>query len=51
MGVEYWLGVLTPFVIILAVGLLCLLLVGVRWFNRRAAKHKAEAALRAAHDA
>lgn len=33
MGVEYWLGVLTPFIIILAVGLLWLLLIGLRWLN------------------
>lgn len=33
MGVEYWLGVLTPLIIILAVGLLCLLFVGLRWLN------------------
>lgn len=33
MGVEYWLGVLTPFIIVLAVGLLWLLLVGLRWLN------------------
>lgn len=30
---EYWLGVLTPFAIILAVGLCWLLLVGLRWLN------------------
>lgn len=30
---EYWLGVLTPFIIILAVGLLWLLLIGLRWLN------------------
>ena len=30
---EYWLGVLTPLIIILAVGLLCLLFVGLRWLN------------------
>lgn len=30
---EYWLGVLTPFVIILAVGLLWLTLIGLRWLN------------------
>lgn len=33
MGVGYWLGVLTPFAVILAVGLLWLLLIGLRWLN------------------
>lgn len=31
--VIFWLGVLTPFVIILAVGLLWLTLIGLRWLN------------------
>lgn len=30
---EYWLGVLTPFAIILAVGLSWLLIIGLRWIN------------------
>ena len=30
---EYWLGVLTPFAVILAVGLSWLLLIGLRWLN------------------
>lgn len=33
MGMEYWLGVLTPFIFILSVGLLWLLLIGLRWLN------------------
>lgn len=33
MGVEYWLGVFTPFIILLAIGLLWLLLIGLRWLN------------------
>lgn len=33
MDVNYWLGVLTPFAVILAVGLLWLLLIGLRWLN------------------
>lgn len=35
MGVEYWLGVLTPFAVILVVGLLWLLLIGLRWLNSK----------------
>lgn len=31
--VIFWLGVLTPFAIVLAVGLLWLLLIGLRWLN------------------
>lgn len=30
---AFWLGVLTPFIIVLAVGLLWLLLIGLRWLN------------------
>lgn len=35
MDVNYWLGVLTPFAVILAVGLCWLLLIGLRWLNGR----------------
>lgn len=35
---EYWLGVLTPFIIILAVALLWLLLIGLRKLNNMAGK-------------
>ena len=31
--IAFWLGMLTPFAVILAVGLLCLLLIGLRWLN------------------
>ena len=33
MGMEYWLGVLTLFIIGLAIPLLCLLLIGLRRLN------------------
>lgn len=35
MDVNYWLGVVTPFAVILATGLCWLLLIGLRWLNGR----------------